>query len=105
MSREPAHRHGRVVALVIFSLALLGLIGSAGSVPHTHWSATPGIFNEDHDLSALATLGSASGLLSQTPSVVPLVMAAPLAIAPSPTGRADQTHRSAEPRAPPAPLA
>ena len=106
MSRARSRRYGATgLAFVVFSLAILGLLASAGTVPHTHWSATPGLFNEDHDFSALATIGSASGLLPQTPSVVPLVLRAPLAIAPSPSGAVNHTRRAAGPRAPPAPLA
>ena len=95
-------RGSGLTALVVFSLALVAFLVSAGSLPHTHSFATPGVYNEDHDRSFLATLGSGSGLLPQTPSVVPLVMAAPLAIAPRASARALQAHRSADSRAPPA---
>ena len=91
-----------LTAFVVFSLALVAFLVSASSLPHTHASTTPALFNEDHDLSSLATLSSGSGLLPQTPSVAPLVIAAPLAIAPRANGLADQTHRSADSRAPPA---
>ena len=91
-----------IPAFVVFVFALVAVVVNAGSVPHSHASATPGVFNEDHDLSALATVGSSSGLVSQTPSVVPLAAAAPLATGPLATAPLEQARRSADSRAPPA---
>jgi hypothetical protein len=103
MPRARLRSHGIIIpAFVVFALALVAVVVNAGSVPHSHASATPGVFNEDHDLSALATVGSSSGLVSQTPSIVPLDAAAPLAAGPLTSAPVDQARRSADSRAPPA---
>jgi hypothetical protein len=88
-------------ALIVFAVALFAVLFNTTAPPHTHASATPGIFNEDHDLSAFATLGTTTGLLSRAPSVEALVDVAPLADGPREASLRDDAHRASGSRAPP----
>lgn len=98
--RSRSHR-AFLAALIVVSFALMALVVNAGTVPHVHASLTPGVFNEDHDLSSLATLGSGSGLVPQTPSIVPFDTASPLVAGPPAREPVDRARRSADSRAPP----
>jgi hypothetical protein len=85
---------------VLAGLALLGLVLSAGSIPHTHVGYGVGLYNQEHDLSALAAFGGAAPpppAASATPFDVPV--AALAAAAPIRPGSAPR--RLARPRAPP----
>jgi hypothetical protein len=85
--------------VALLTLALLGLILQGGSLAHQHQQSQPGLFNYDHDLSTLATVGG--GLVPAPPDLVPGLIA--LTLPPSATvavpGLAPRRH--AYPRAPP----
>jgi hypothetical protein len=73
---------GRVVSVLLTTLALLSSILAASGLPHTHSGPNPGFFNQDHDLSSLAGL-TASGPLPAAPAFGPALVVRTL-IAPLP---------------------
>jgi hypothetical protein len=91
----------RTACGILTALALLGLVLSAGSVPHTHTGDVVGLYNQEHDLSYLAALGGGAPppvVASATPLDVPVVaLAAPAQVWPGSAPR-----HPARPRAPPA---
>ena len=96
-------RRGRpisLVSLILVSLALAGSILGAASIPHNHDPGRPGVYNQEHDLSYLATFGG-SGLLPEAPSAAPLVVLVVLAVAPAVAFPPDVWRRHADFRAPP----
>ena len=48
-----------MLAALVFVVAV-ALLGQTGSVPHSHGGTTPGLFNEEHDLTLLAASGAAA---------------------------------------------
>ncbi|HET7339923.1 MAG TPA: hypothetical protein VFL90_00550 [Methylomirabilota bacterium] len=94
---RPRSRH-RLGALLLVAAAALLLQGAA--LPHTHAGATPGFYNQDHDLTLLATLHGAATLSAAQPALVVLV--AVTAVTPLATGvAAPAPRRAADSRAPP----
>ena len=96
-------RRGRpisLVSLLLASLALAGSILGAASIPHNHDPARPGVYNQEHDLSYLATFGG-SGLLPGAPSAVPLVVLVVLAVFAAAAIPPHVWRRHADFRAPP----
>jgi hypothetical protein len=89
--------HAGTASLV--TLALAGLLLAAATVSHTHVTPKPGLFNQEHDLSYLATLGSVAPLAQAVGPVVPLVVAA--AYAPSAPAVETRPGRHQDSRAPP----
>ena len=86
--------------LVLVALALAGFLLSAASIPHSHVPGRPGLYNQEHDLSYLATFGAAAPV-SDAPSAAPLVLVVILAVA-TIAGPAPVTwRRHADFRAPP----
>ena len=71
-----AHR-GLLGSLLLVVAAALLLQGA--SLPHSHASARPGVYNQDHDATLLATLHSIAMLAETAPA--PLVFALVAAIA------------------------
>ena len=67
----------RVLALL---LGLVAFVLAGASLPHLHASGEFGIWNEEHDLSLMAALGTAASQLDATP-VVGLVLALVLTLA------------------------
>jgi hypothetical protein len=65
-----------VLSATLVVLALLGAIAAAGSIPHAHLGAHPGLFNQDHDLSLLSTFASSAPLPVVPAIAVALVVAA-----------------------------
>jgi hypothetical protein len=66
---------------LLLALGLLGLIAfvvAGGTLLHVHVSGKSGLWNEEHDLSLMAALGSAASLLDVAPVVI-LVLAFVLA--------------------------
>jgi hypothetical protein len=63
-------RLSRLGCLLVLLLIIVPLVGQRASLPHTHSGPTPGFFNEEHDLTLLATSGAAA-----LPDVLPLVFA------------------------------
>jgi hypothetical protein len=72
-----ARRHTQPILAVIFLLLAVPLLAQNGSVPHSHGSATPALFNQEHDLTLLAT-GGAATLADIAPLVVGVVLIAVL---------------------------
>ncbi len=84
---------------VLVALALLGLIVSIGTIPHSHIGPGPGFYNQEHDLAILAGVGVAVAT-PEAPSVAPLLdVADALILAPALVSR--PAHRGADSRAPP----
>lgn len=98
MVPSPQRRAPLLVGL--FVLAVLAMLLQDGSIPHLHLASQPGLYNHDHDLGSLATVGS--GLVPDVPAAV-LLVAAVLVVAlarPAPPESAPIGH--ADSRAPPA---
>ena len=102
-TRMRLDRRGRRISLgslILVGLALAGSILGAASIPHNHDPGRPGAYNQEHDLSYLATF-SGGGLLPDAPSAVPLVVAVVLAVAIAAAVPPDLWRRHADFRAPP----
>jgi hypothetical protein len=82
-------------------LALIALVTTGATVSHVHASAAPAFFNEEHDLTAFATVGSSAGLLSEAPRLAPLVVAFVLGVRRPDVALPAAPRRAADPRAPP----
>jgi hypothetical protein len=96
--RGPARSRRRLGALLLVAAAALFLQGAA--VPHLHAGISPGLYNQDHDLTLLATLHGAATLSAAQPA--PVVLVAVTAVAPLPTDAVDSaTRRATDSRAPP----
>jgi hypothetical protein len=91
---------GSPLLIVLVGLALAGFLLSAASIPHTHAPSLPGLYNQEHDLSYLATFGG-GGLVSETPAAAPLVLVVVLAIAAAAGPPPLVSRRHADFRAPP----
>lgn len=88
------------LALLLVLLALPLLLQSA-SLPHTHAGAADGLFNQEHDLTLLATIGTVACDVPGAPAV--LVVLVGTAVASLAGSRPATTLlRGADPRAPPA---
>lgn len=73
--RLPASpRHPLV--LLLFAMALLAVVASGAAMPHAHGDA-PGIYNQEHDLTSLATFGGPAAVLAIGPAIVPTPAVAP----------------------------
>jgi hypothetical protein len=86
---------------VLLALLALPLLLQGGSLPHTHAGAADGLFNEEHDLTLLAAVGTVASDIAAVPAVIVVLVATAvtlLAAARPATARA----RAADPRAPPA---
>jgi len=86
--------------MILVGLALAGFLLSAASIPHSHGPGLPGLYNQEHDLSYLATF-SASGLLPDAPSAAPLVVLVVLLVAAGVGAPPIVWRRLADSRAPP----
>jgi hypothetical protein len=75
----PARMRGRsalITALlptILVGLAVAGLLLGAAGIPHSHSPGLPGLYNQEHDLSYLATFGGGAPL-PDAPSAAPLVV-------------------------------
>jgi hypothetical protein len=76
------------VALLLLMLALPLLLQGA-SFPHTHFGAPDGFFNQEHDLTLLATVGAVASLDAAVPVVLLTLVATAVVVAtrrcPTPT--------------------
>lgn len=86
--------------MILVSLALAGFLLSAASIPHSHGPGLPGLYNQEHDLSYLATFG-AGGLLPDAPSAAPMIVLVALAVAATAGAVPAVWRRHAASRAPP----
>jgi len=86
--------------------ALLGLLAFAavtlagGSLPHLHAAGEPGLWNEEHDLSLMATRGTDASPVDAAP-VFLLVLTLLVTLAPARSDHAGGPVRLADSRAPP----
>lgn len=87
-----------MIALVVFALSVGALLLQGGSLPHLH--DRPGVYNHDHDLTLLATLGGGAPLPDGAPpiSFLPAIAAEPGPVLARP---AASPLRYSAPRAPP----
>jgi len=84
--------------LLVLGLAAFLLAGA--TLPHLHASGGFGLWNAEHDLGLMATVGSAASL-TDTASVVVLLLTVLLALAPRADRLAGAPLRLADSRAPP----
>jgi hypothetical protein len=61
-------------------LLVLPLLLQGASLPHTHFGAPDGLYNQEHDLTLLATVSGAAGLLAAAVALVFVVVVASLAL-------------------------
>jgi hypothetical protein len=87
-------------AVLLLAPALVAMVVSAASVPHLHVGSTPGFYNQEHDLSALATLSGAA-LLPAVIATATLLQAPGPLLGPAGSRPAPAPRRHADPRAPP----
>jgi hypothetical protein len=92
-------RHHRGAAFLV-TLALAGILLAAATIPHTHLTAAPGLYNQEHDLSYLAALGGV-GPLGQVVGAVVSVVVVAVALVASVPAHAAEPDRHSDPRAPP----
>ena len=86
--------------MILVGLALTGFLLSAASIPHSHGPGLPGLYNQEHDLSYLATFGGGAPL-PDAPSATPLVVLVVLVAAASAGVPPVVWRRHADSRAPP----
>jgi len=91
-------RKSSTVALIL--LVLVALIAQGACVPHTHTGAGVGLFNQEHDLTLLATAGTAAPLPVAVLLFVIMITASVCGSAPP--APVVFVSRDAESRAPPA---
>lgn len=95
-------RHPLTALLLLLPLFALGIEGA--TIPHAHRSLGPGLFNEEHDLTNLATSRGGVTVPATVPAVAVLVVVTPLTA--GTTARPAVTPcRQFDSRAPPSPLA
>jgi len=80
-------------------LAVAALVLAAGVVPHAHSAGGPALWNQEHDLGALATL-SGVAMIPEAPAAALVVVAAAIAALPAPFARR-AARRTPDSRAPP----
>ena len=95
-----ALRLSRPACLLLLLFVAVPLLGQTASVPHSHSASTPGLFNEEHDLTLLAISGSAAALPGILPLVFSFVVVA-LVSANAPSRPAAVPFGAADSRAPP----
>jgi hypothetical protein len=83
--------------LVLLALIALGVEGA--STPHAHRSAAPAFFNQEHDLTTLATFGGGAPVPAP-PAIAPILVVAVVVVA-SVECRVTTPCRHADSRAPP----
>ena len=67
---------------LLLLLGVMAFLLAGASMPHTHVSAAPAIWNADHDLSLMAAFGTHACQLDATPAVRPaLTLATVVALA------------------------
>ena len=86
---------------LILLLGLAGFVLAGSGGPHLHAAGEAGLWNEEHDLTLMAALGTAAAQCDAAP-VVALVLVIVLALAPVSFRLASVSLRLADSRAPPA---
>jgi hypothetical protein len=92
-------RRGRLALLL--ALLAVPLLLQGASVPHTHAGAAAGLFNQEHDLTLLATMGTVASDVPVVPAVI-VVLVATVVASLARSRPATMFLRAADPRAPPA---
>lgn len=100
MLHRPPQRLTRIAPLFLLALSVIGLVLSVGSLPHVHGPDHPGLHNQEHDLSYLATFGSA-GPVPDAPAVAPVALVVRLVSRRMASQPAAAPKRHADFRAPP----
>jgi hypothetical protein len=100
-ARPPRVRDLVVVLVLLLAVVAVGVEGA--TIPHAHRSATPGLFNQEHDLTSLATSRGVT-MPDAAPAITLTVVVA--AFVPCTAARPIATpSRPFDSRAPPAPRA
>ena len=86
---------------VLIALLVLPLLLQGASLPHTHAGGLDGLFNQEHDLTLLATVGTVAAATAHVPVVIPVLTVKSLTALPAPHGRG-MVIGAADSRAPPA---
>lgn len=93
-------RRGVGGILGVLALAVLALVLETASVPHVHLGVNAGLWNQEHDLATLATLGSGAPV-PQSTAAPPFVLVASSAGFTAAAVPASAPRPHASPRAPP----
>jgi hypothetical protein len=88
----------RTVLLV--ALLALPLLLQGASLPHTHFGAPDGLFNQEHDLTLLAIAGTVASLDASAPAVTLVLVVTAMAVA-ARRRPVSARARTADSRAPP----
>ncbi len=91
----------RPLRVALLLLLVLPLVLQGASLPHTHFGAPDGFFNQEHDLTLLAIVGAVASLDATAPAVLLVLVVSALAVAPR-RRPAMATLGAAASRAPPA---
>ena len=100
MPRVRPHRRSRRILGLLLLLAAAAVLLQGASLPHTHAVARPGLYNQDHDLTLLATLHSAAVLAEAPPAPLVFTLVAAVAL-PAIRPPASAPRPTCDSRAPP----
>ena len=89
------------VWLFVAALLLAGLLLQGATLPHSHSPSAPGLYNEEHDLTTLATRSGDAPLPAAVPLAAVAVVVGSIVVAPVSAHDA-VPFRYTAPRAPPA---
>jgi hypothetical protein len=92
---------GRLRAALLVLLLTVPLLLQGATLPHTHFGAPDGFFNQDHDLTLLAIVGTVASLDVATPVLV-LTLVVTAFAGGTRSRRVATSARAAASRAPPA---
>ena len=87
--------------VVLLALLTLPLLLQGASLPHTHVGGANGLFNQEHDLTLLATIGTVASDVAAAPGVMVVLVATGVACL-GRLPRVTTPARAADSRAPPA---
>jgi hypothetical protein len=90
----------RPVRVALLLLLVLPLLLQGASLPHTHFGAPDGFFNQEHDLTLLAIVGAVASLDAAAPSVLLVLVVSALVVV-ARRRPATATVGAADSRAPP----
>jgi hypothetical protein len=100
MRRDRQWLRSSLLPMILVALALAGSLLGAASIPHSHTPGHPGLYNQEHDLSYLATFGGGAPL-PDAPSAAPLVVLVIVVVAAATGAFPVVWRRHADFRAPP----
>jgi hypothetical protein len=93
--------NGRLRVALLVLLLTVPLLLQGATLPHTHFGAPDGFFNQEHDLTLLALVGTVASLAAAAPAVL-LTLVVVAAAGGGRTGPVSSPARAAASRAPPA---